>query len=430
LADGRTDITTGRYRNIPQLVTLSFVLLGEISGLSVAASLFFLTMAVTHIPLAPSTATKSAQLLTPPPVLLLTPALLSYIWICWLPQLLNSSIWTSLSTLGYFIVPLLLSMLAQPNSLHRVDDEYKSIRAARLSYTGIFRILSWASFSIHAMRTIAYTLETTPPKHEWHHSYVWMTHSAENHTLFDQATMALSKIFGALHGNPVVSMTGWDILLTEIALCSWAVTRGLDVRAMLRIAGLLWSKETSDAISERGRDVGNAIAKRARDATNAVSKKAAHLRDYDEDDDEPPARTLEDEFEDLIHEAEHETGGGKNLRRSTRGRSTGNPKTSAALSSTSPPPSAETTSRARRRTRQRKSLAKQDSEVEEDEEEVEYTPTPTTQYQVASMDVLPESGDDIIEEMEAGALGWGLFIIGGLGVASAGVLGAEVGGGK
>ena len=458
----------GRYRNIPQYITLSFIALAEVAGLAPAASLYFLTLAVTHEPLIPAAESDKTRLLTSHPVLLLTPALLAFIWIFYLPGLLESSIWTSLSSLGYFIVPLLLAMLAQPNYLHQTA-EHVNTASARLSYTAVFRILGWASLAIHAYRSAFAVYETAPPRQELLHNHVWMLHSWDSHSVFDQAFIALSKILGALHDNPIVSSTGWDVLLTEFGFCAWAVTRGLDPRAILRSAGLLWSKETSAALEDRASNAANAVTSRANavgshvtDSANTVAKKASAATNKvaetatiatntitdkltaatnaiarkaskpakqvrpstpstttDDDDDSTPLRTVEDEFEELIHsaEAEADTGAGHELRRSTR-----RPRKSNASTA----PSSPRTAASKRKQQQQQ----QDDELDDEDNDRAYNPTPATKRDVQSLGVLAEVDDSSVEAGEAGALAWGLFVLGGLGLAGAGVLGAEVGGGR
>jgi len=55
-------------------------------------------------------------------------------------------------------------------------------------------------------------------------------------------------------------------------------------------------------------------------------------------------------------------------------------------------------------------------------------PTKATQAAVARFEYGEPGDEGVAKETEAAALGWGLFAVGGLGVLSAGVLGADCAG--
>jgi hypothetical protein len=64
----------------------------------------------------------------------------------------------------------------------------------------------------------------------------------------------------------------------------------------------------------------------------------------------------------------------------------------------------------------------------EEESDGEYRPSKAVEEQVDAWDVDEGGEGDAVKETEAAALGWGLFILGGLGAVSASVLGAETSG--
>ena len=358
--------------------------------------------------------------------MLLAPALATHIWLYYLPRFVESSIWSSMSTIGYFIVPLLLALLAQPNYVHRLA-KHADIGTARLSYTGIFRVLAWASFSLHIARSFTAILDNTPPQRELHFNPVWSMHTEVDHNIFDHTLTVLSKIFGALNSNPIIASVGWDVLLTELTFFTWSITRSLDARAMLRSAGLLWSQQTSEAISAKAHSAAETVGKKAK----AIARKVTDSDDEESDssDNASAIRTVEDEFEELIQEAERRNENANGLRRSTRDRFRKSTSQFSPVSPTFPPLSGSgASSVARRGAHKRQASANMDDDDEAADRE--YSPTPATQRDVSMTSILHEDNDDVLEETEVGALTWGLFVVGGLGVAAAGVLGAEVGGGK
>lgn len=61
----------------------------------------------------------------------------------------------------------------------------------------------------------------------------------------------------------------------------------------------------------------------------------------------------------------------------------------------------------------------------EEEGDAEYRPTQATEKEVERYDFDEGHEDGLAKETESGVLSWGLFVLGGLGLLSCGVLGGE-----
>lgn len=341
--------------------------------------MYYILLLLTPLPLANGGPTDATQnVLTHHPVLLSFPALLSFVWLSFLPTLQQTSLWTSFSSIGYFVVPLLLASLAQPNSLHKVK-KHTSVHQARKSYEDIFRVLTLASLGLHVMKSYQAIVDEAPPHRYLSHDFVWNTHREQGNTRYEQAWTVIVRVIGALSDNPVISQVGWDVLLSVLSLCVWAVWHGVDVVAMLRCSGLSWSLPKAPlqsdyaTTSKEKSEIGDAVGEIAEHISVASPTKRGRGR---------PKRGSAAIAKDHISSAGSATG---SLRRSTRRREA----------------SYEPTS----------------------DDDSNYVPTQGTQDAVEEFDFDSEEG--LANETEAAALAWGLFSLGGLGAVTAGVLGAE-----
>ncbi|QDS77843.1 hypothetical protein FKW77_006581 [Venturia effusa] len=414
----------GRHRNIPTYVTISTILLAQFASLSTAQCLFFIILLLTPIPLTSGAPIDSeSRILTPHPQIIAVPALLSFIALSYLgvkifdPEtptpLYESGIWTSITTAGYFALPLLLAVLFQPNYLHKVH-RFKSIQAARKSYEDIFRSLALASVAIHAYFTYQAVINEAPPHKYLQHDFVWNTHSKEENTWIGQAVGVVGSIAGALSDNLVISQMGWDVLLSTLSLCLWSVVHGVDVSAMLRSSGLTWNVDSiPSSIPKLGSNeggVGKDVLDKAGDAieelaeTIEVSPLPAKARGRGR-----PRKTSQAINKDHVYSSsstttkssssEQRSAGAQSVRRSTRAQ-----------------PEAE----------ERRLNSQLNGEPEDGEDEdAEYQPTKATEREVDHYDFDEGHEDGLAKETESGALAWGLFVVGGLGMVSAGVLGGE-----
>ena len=376
---------TGRHRNVPAMVTLAFVLLAQLSSLSTAQNLFFILLLLTPMPLGDTS--SNSPTLVPYHSILSIPALISFIILGSLPWLTEHSLFPSLTSLGYFVLPHLLASLAQPNSLH-TESKYKTAAAARKSYEDVFRVLAFASVGLHIFYTFRALADEAPPHRYFKHNFVWNTHPRESDlkTNSDRAWTTFVTVMSALSNNPVIGQVGWDVLLSALSLCIWTVAHGVDVVTMLRCSCLAWTlpRPSIPTVDEL---------------------KAAKSRVAD----------VIDEVKDEITTTALAATGSPAKR--TRGRPR---KTSAAIAKDH----VSSDSRATRRSTRAGTVTTED----EDEADGEYYPTKATERQVDTWDIDEYGESDTVKETEAAALGWGLFVLGGLGAVSASVLGAETSG--
>ena len=367
---------------MPTKITLAFVLLSQLSSLSTAQNLFFILLLLTPMPL--GDAPSDSPTLVPYHSILSIPALISFIVLGSLPWLTEHSLFPSLTSLGYFILPHLLATLAQPNSLHK-ESKYKTAAAARKSYEDVFRVLAFASIGLHGFYTFRALADEAPPHEYFKHNFVWNSHQDEDtlKTNAERAWTTFVTIMSALSENPVIGQVGWDVFLSAASLCIWTVSHGVDVATMLRCSCLAWTLPrphvpTVDELREAKLHVADVIDEVKDDiTTTALGSPVKRGRGRPRKTSAAIAR-------------DHVSGGSTAVRRSTR----------AGTATT------------------------------EDDEEVdgEYYPTKGTERQVDAWDVDEPGEGDKVKETEAAALGWGLFVLGGLGAVSASVLGAETSG--
>lgn len=322
-------------------------------------------------------AATSGPVLASPPAILSVPALIGFIGLGSLTRLQDSSLLVSITSLGYFILPILLSMLAQPNSLHRAT-KFSSAAAARKSYEDIFRVLAFAALGLHGYFSFR-AVTITAPKHQYFkHNFVWNTHQPAGNSRTEQAWAVFIKIVGGLGDNPVVSQVAWDVVFSAVSLCVWTLSHGVDVGAMLRCSCLAWTLPRSPL------------------PLAGEKLKAAKVK---------TAEALDDLKDEIVVSSPNKRGRGR-------------PKKSGASIAND---------HLRRSTRA--SASRAGSIISDDaEDDSEYKPTKATREEVDKFDTDEPGEPGAVKETEAVALAWGLYVLGGLGAISASVLGAETSG--
>lgn len=263
---------------------------------------------------------------------------------------------------------------------------HSSVHSAHRSSATIFKSLSIISFLLHARQTATALLDNSPPPTYRKYSYIWNSHPETQHSTLYLARVAFSRVLGALSDNPAISAVAWDVLLSALSLCLWAVVRGLDVGDMLSATvPFKTAQEEEKHVSFEGEKpkpngpvetVASPTSKRGR---GRPRKDAATLA-------APTASTSS----------------ARELRRSIR-----HPR---------PTPSSSATS------------ALHGIEDSEDDDSGPYVPPADVAAEVEGLEPEDEGAETVVEEAEAAALGWGLFALGGLGVLSAGVCGGGVSG--
>ncbi|KAH6654181.1 hypothetical protein BKA67DRAFT_658500 [Truncatella angustata] len=376
----------GRRRHIPLLT--AFLALAHLVSLSFAQNLFYLALLLTPAPIAagndhlelpvvPMPASRWARIrhaVSPPkptnwcphPALLLGAVLVNFASLFILPYAVEtpSFVTVALVTRLSTFLPLIVSKVV-PTSWGTVHPHPHD---AYSSFTSLFRLISLASFALHAKATFFGLRYNLPDSHYHRHSRFLPWDIAERST-WEQSTTAIGKVLGSTRDHPVVAAVGWDVLLCALSLGIWTAVRATDVEGIIL-------------------------------STVPFYKKPGHVA---ADHGSTPS-AVKEEFDSN----EQATENGMKLRRRGPPKSRG-----TSISSVGSDVAGDNTvlGTARRRGRPKK--------VAEPDEA--YEPTAAEASQVVEGDILPPKELD----WESAALAWGLAAFGGLGAAEAGVFGAE-----
>jgi hypothetical protein len=341
--------------------------------------------------------------------LLLTPLLLNYLTLLYLPITPGTASFpaTILLTKLLTLAPLLLPANAPP-SWGTVPRDPHSTHPA---ITTLFNTIATASALLHAKTTLAALLYNLPDSHKHRHSSIVTIpfFDTEKRSQWERTATAVEKVLGAMADHPAVAAAGKDVLLCALGLGLWAAVRGADVGGMVRV---VWPGFLSGGFKLRGR--------------GGLVKTEAETSSHGGDDEEE-------------REGDTNAGGGgtaaavpplsMTLRR--RGRPKKTSVSSVGSSNGNHEDATAATVTPKRRGRPRKVKPEPepepdlDMDMDMDLEEVPgdktYEPTPAVRADAALGDVLPE--DDF--DWEPAALAWGLTALAGLGVGSAAVFGGE-----
>ncbi|KAI7779395.1 hypothetical protein LA080_000875 [Diaporthe eres] len=369
----------GMRRKIPNL--FAFLCLAHLVNLSFAQNLFYVALLLTPTPL-PAAETPLSRwarvrdTISPPkpqnwslkPGLFLLSILLSYAGIFYLPYAADTPSFNRVvaAARGLTFAPLILQSLA-PVSWGLIHPHPEKANSA---FTDLFRLMSFLSLVLHGTATFNGLRYNLPNSHYHRHSK-FLSWDVEERSKWERARTASGKLLGSMADHPVVAAVGYDVLLSGLSIGVWAAVRSLRASHVLTSAVPLYES------SENGHG-------------EHVSEKAT-----EEEDDQASAAG--------------------SVRRSGRQHKARVPSVSSVASRDgednrgAPAP--------RRRGRPRK--VKQDPE--EEPGDGTYEPSLEEVKASAEGDSLPSQEVD----WEAAALTWGLTAVGGLGLGSAGVFGAE-----
>ncbi|OCK95837.1 uncharacterized protein K441DRAFT_686237 [Cenococcum geophilum 1.58] len=364
----------GQRRNLPATTIASFVLLSQICGLSFAQNLFFVLMLFTPIPLYSVLPPRRGHLWTPKPVVYLVPALLSLVCLHLMPSVENELV-IMFFRAGYFIVPLYLALAVQvvPSSWGMV---HKDSHSAHRSLVNVFYFLGVFSLLLQFKQVVVALVDSTPSAHYSGLDYVKNLHRGGTRSASERVWTALTRLVAAVSNHPAISMASMDVVLSGVGLCLWAFVRGLNVDAMLDCSGLSFFSETKEAEEEA---------------------KERHV-------------AFKDQLKPTVNSLTPSTSPAKRMR--------GRPKKNGNLSHSTATPSS---------TPLRRSTRRRAAEHESDSED-SFKPSQHVSTEIAKTEHDNGQGEDMVADGEAAALALGLSFIGGLGTASASVLGAEIAG--
>jgi len=88
------------------------------------------------------------------------------------------------------------------------------------------------------------------------------------------------KVLGSLGEHPWINAVGWDVLFSQLGLCLWAFLSDADVRGMLKCTLWPWLDETIEAVGEGVERVGEAVDPYARVSMEKAQQMREPLEEY------------------------------------------------------------------------------------------------------------------------------------------------------
>ncbi|KAB8302218.1 hypothetical protein EYC80_005663 [Monilinia laxa] len=119
---------------------------------------------------------------------------------------------------------------------------------AHPSYTKIFRVISIISSILHIRTTGLALLYNTPENHYYRHSLLRPLEKVHRSNK-NRAFTAIERVLGAVGDHPAVGAVGYDVILSELSLGTWAAVRGLDGNEILRVV-VPWMNKVGKAGAE------------------------------------------------------------------------------------------------------------------------------------------------------------------------------------
>ncbi|KAL9074417.1 MAG: hypothetical protein Q9157_004398 [Trypethelium eluteriae] len=333
--------------------------------------------------------TSKDALRTPNQSLYITCALLGFFCVADLPLRHGTELFVGPLFGGLVAIPTILGTL--PDILpRRLETSHKNVHLAHRSYATVFTTISVFALATHAWFTGTAILDNTPGLQHHHRSiFSWplrLHTSQPDPSRLQRAETAVTRVLGALGDHPAVNAIGWDVLLSAVSLGVWCIVRGVDVDGMIECGIWPWHQAGANG----------------------------------------PAKDLSLKHVSFDRLAKKEDGDNGQVSPTKKAR--GRPKrtedsssnvTKAASKAAQKVGEAASASTGRRR------VGKTDAQAheEDDAEDEDYVPDRFTAAELANLEHEGEHGET---EAEAGALAWGLWTLGGLGVATASALGSEV----
>jgi hypothetical protein len=323
--------------------------------------------------------------------LLIVPLALNYLVMLCIPSSAGTTSFPTAVVMSKLLTlaPLILPAIA-PASWGTVHG---NPRDAYPDITKLFNRISAASALLHAKTTISALLYNLPGSYKHRHS-IKIPFDTEKRSKWERTATAVEKVLGSMTDHPAVAAAGKDALLCAVSLGLWAAVRSTDVHNMLR----------------------SIYSPSARSGPEVVSSTKEKIEPVSAHEEEEPSHQAVPPLSMTLRRR----GRPKKGSVSSIGSFNGHAEDTAST--------AHQTPRRRGRPRKVKQEAEPEPEPEHDGLEPEeapddktYEPTPAVEAYVALADVLPE--DDF--DWEPAALAWGLTAVGGLGLGSAAVFGAE-----
>lgn len=264
----------------------------------------------------------------------------------------------------------------------KLGKRYSSAKSLHEARSTLFCSLATVAFCLHAKST-AVALQGNLP----HARLNWLPQKLEHedHSQLAHIGIAIKSILWALSDHPAVSAVGWNVILSVISMCAWTVAGSVNVHGMLRCTVLPWlGDEATSAKTAKSK---------ASVSTTRPSRSVSRSRAINDGD-----------------------------RATSRSRARSRRDTSDTAKSTSSRFASQSRSRSRSASatihRKKRQTADPDSEP--------FAPTPYVREHGRLLAHASSVNQELAGPAEASALTLGLYILGGLGFASAGVFGGEM----
>ncbi|KAK3340725.1 hypothetical protein B0H65DRAFT_473292 [Neurospora tetraspora] len=396
----------GRRRNIPFL--WAYALLAHLVNLSFAQNLLYVAMLLTPAPIDNTHKSRLSKLLArafppkptnwfPKPAFFHILLVLNYLVMLWVPRTAGTVNFPTAVAISkaLSLAPLVLPAII-PKSWGTIHTEPHDTYS---SLTKLFNVMSVASLLLHCKTSIAGLWYNLPGSYKHRHS-VRIPFDIEKRSAWERSTTAMEKILGSMTDHPAVAAAGKDVLLCAFSLGIWAAVRALDVDHMLKsVAPFYGKKDAKKAlppsypnVAKMGITEPEPISESEPSRPSSSSSLTMKLRDRGKHVSSKLA-------EALTANGNAETSPNQAPRRRGRPRKIKQEPT--------PEPELGTINEV--------------AGVPDAAADSTYEPTPAVRAQAVEGDVLPDDEFD----WESAALAWGLTALGGLGVGSSAVYGAE-----
>jgi hypothetical protein len=245
------------------------------------------------------------------------------------------------------------------------------------TYTKLFRKIAVISAILFAKATLTGLWYNLPDSHKHRHS-IHIPFDTVRRSNWERTTSAAGKILGSMSDHPIVSLVGWDVIISVVSLGLWAAVRAMKVEDIL-VSSVPYYRTDSTTSPE------------------AAVKSMVEDGKQEQLDEQP--YTLR--------------------RRGLRTRA-GIPDVSSSKEADDESPLPK--KRGRPRKTKADPLPEHEQQLLEPElvDDETYVPPPEVEADVVEGDQLEAE-----DEWESAALAWGITALGGLGAASAGVFGGE-----
>ncbi|KAL0473228.1 hypothetical protein QR685DRAFT_516201 [Neurospora intermedia] len=400
-------VVEGRRRKIPFL--WAYALLAHLVNLSFAQNLFYVAMLLTPVPIGDTHMSRLSKLLArafppkptnwfPKPAFFHILLVLNYAVMLWAPRTAGTIHFPTAVAISkaLSLAPLVLPAII-PKSWGKIQAEPHDSYS---SFTKLFNVMSVASLLLHGKTSIAALWDNLPGSYKHRHS-VRIPFDIEKRSAWERSTTAMEKILGSMNDHPAVAAAGKDVLLCAFSLGIWAAVRALDVDHMLKAVAPFYGRKSG---------------RKELPPSNPKAAEMGSTEPFESISESEPSRPS--------------SSSGLTMKLRDRGKHVSS-KLAEALSANG---NADTSPKEAPRRRGRPRKIKQEPTPERELGTIDevagvpdavsdstYEPTPAVKAQAVEGDVLPDDEFD----WESAALAWGLTALGGLGVGSSAVYGAE-----